>query len=55
MSVEAGTALPYVMTGLRLAATVAQTSRAAPEMYALIVVSGCLGVTVNTGAACSPG
>ncbi|MEV1022914.1 ABC transporter permease [Streptomyces sp. NPDC050264] len=67
------TALPYVMTGVRLAAAVAlilavtaelvigapglgariavaQTSQAVPEMYALIVVAGCLGVLINTGA-----
>ncbi|HCT80612.1 MAG TPA: ABC transporter permease [Micromonosporaceae bacterium] len=64
------TALPYVMTGVRLAATVAlvlavtaeliigspglgqhiavaQASQAVPEMYALIVVTGLLGVIVN--------
>ncbi|MEU6390457.1 ABC transporter permease [Streptomyces sp. NPDC046939] len=67
------TALPYVMTGVRLAAAVAlilaitaelvigapglgtriavaQTSQAVPEMYALIVVTGCMGVLINTGA-----
>lgn len=67
------TALPYVMTGIRLAAAVAlilaitaelvigapglgtriavaQTSQAVPEMYASIVVTGCLGVLINTGA-----
>ncbi|MFJ9039005.1 ABC transporter permease [Streptomyces sp. NPDC102406] len=67
------TALPYVMTGVRLAAAVAlilavtaelvigapglgariavaQASQAVPAMYALIVVTGCLGVLVNTGA-----
>ncbi|MFI8191278.1 ABC transporter permease [Streptomyces sp. NPDC085946] len=67
------TALPYVMTGVRLAAAVAlilavtaelvigapglgariavaQTSQAVPEMYALIVVTGLLGLLINTGA-----
>ncbi|KMS76673.1 ABC transporter permease [Streptomyces viridochromogenes] len=67
------TALPYVMTGVRLAAAVAlilaittelvigapglgrqiavaQTSQAVPEMYALIVVAGLLGLLVNVGA-----
>lgn len=67
------TALPYVMTGVRLAAAVAliltvtaelvigapglgariavaQTSQAVPEMYALIVVTGLLGLLVNVGA-----
>ncbi|MFJ8603989.1 ABC transporter permease [Streptomyces shenzhenensis] len=67
------TALPYVMTGVRLAASVAlilavtaelvigapglgariavaQTSQAVPEMYALIVVAGLLGLLVNAGA-----
>ncbi|MFF3333202.1 ABC transporter permease [Streptomyces sp. NPDC002888] len=67
------TALPYVMTGVRLAAAVAlilaitaelvigapglgariavaQTSQAVPEMYALIVVTGLLGLLVNMGA-----
>jgi ABC-type nitrate/sulfonate/bicarbonate transport system permease component len=66
-------ALPYVMTGLRLAAAVAlvlavtaelvigapglgqriavaQTSQAVPELYALVVVTGLLGLLVNTGA-----
>jgi ABC-type nitrate/sulfonate/bicarbonate transport system permease component len=64
------TALPYVMTGLRLAAAVAlvlaitgelvigspglgariavaQASGAVPDMYALIVVTGLLGVGIN--------
>ncbi|MFC5806222.1 ABC transporter permease [Streptomyces heilongjiangensis] len=64
------TALPYVMTGVRLAATVAlvlaitaelvigapglgnqlavaQTSGAVPRVYALVLVTGVLGVTVN--------
>lgn len=64
------TALPYVMTGFRLAATVAlvlaitaelvigspglgkeiavaRSSNAVPEMYALVLVSGLLGVLVN--------
>ena len=64
------TALPYVMTGVRLAATVAlvltitaelvigapglgheiavaQTSGAVPQVYALVLVTGLLGVTVN--------
>ncbi|WP_432144774.1 ABC transporter permease [Streptomyces sp. bgisy084] len=64
------TALPYVMTGLRLAATVAlvlaitaeliigspglghqiavaQVSGAVPQVYALVLVSGLLGVAVN--------
>ncbi|GID91732.1 ABC transporter permease [Amorphoplanes digitatis] len=67
------TALPYVFTGVRLAAAVAlvlavtaemiigapglgaviavaQTSNAIPTMYALIVVTGLLGVTINIGA-----
>ncbi|WP_369264070.1 ABC transporter permease [Streptomyces sp. R35] len=67
------TALPYVMTGVRLAASVAlilaitaelvigapglgariavaQTSQAVPEMYALIVVTGLLGLLINVGA-----
>jgi ABC-type nitrate/sulfonate/bicarbonate transport system permease component len=67
------TALPYVMTGVRLAAAVAlilavtaelvigapglgariavaQSSQAVPEMYALIVVSGLLGLLINVGA-----
>lgn len=66
-------ALPYVMTGVRLAAAVAlvlaitaeliigspglgariavaQTSNAVPSMYALIVVTGLLGVLINLGA-----
>ncbi|CAM5341151.1 ABC transporter permease [Streptomyces griseorubiginosus] len=66
-------ALPYVFTGVRLAATVAlilaitgelvigapglgarigvaQNSQAVPEMYALIVVTGLLGLLVNVGA-----
>jgi ABC-type nitrate/sulfonate/bicarbonate transport system permease component len=64
------TALPYVMTGIRLAATVAlvlaitaelvigapglgrelaiaQSSGAVPEVYALVLVTGLLGVAVN--------
>ena len=64
------TALPYVMTGFRLAATVAlvlaitaelvigspglgreiavaRSSNAVPQMYALVIVSGVLGVLVN--------
>jgi ABC-type nitrate/sulfonate/bicarbonate transport system permease component len=67
------TALPYVMTGLRLAATVglvlaitaeltigspglgqriavAQASGAVPEVYALVLVAGLLGVAINTAA-----
>lgn len=67
------TALPYVMTGVRLAAAVAlvlavtaelvigapglgariavaQTSQAVPEMYALVVVTGLLGLLIDTGA-----
>ncbi|MER5195609.1 ABC transporter permease [Streptomyces sp. NPDC002755] len=67
------TALPYVMTGVRLAAAVAlilvitaelvigapglgariavaQTSQAVPQMYALIVVTGVLGLLINVGA-----
>lgn len=67
------TALPYVMTGVRLAAAVAlilaitaelvigapglgkrigvaQASQAVPQMYALIVVTGLLGLLVNVGA-----
>ena len=66
-------ALPYVMTGVRLAAAVAlilaitgelvigapglgariavaQNSQAVPEMYALIVVTGLLGLLINVGA-----
>ncbi|MFH8440423.1 ABC transporter permease [Streptomyces sp. NPDC018026] len=66
-------ALPYVMTGVRLAAAVAlilavtaelvvgapglgariavaQTSQAVPEMYALVVVTGLLGLLINVGA-----
>lgn len=66
------TALPYVMTGLRLAAAVAlilavtaelvignpgigqrlavaQSSGAVPTAYALVVVTGLLGVVVNVG------
>lgn len=64
------TALPYVMTGFRLAATVAlvltitvelvigapglgneiavaRSSSAVPQMYALVIVTGILGVLVN--------
>ncbi|MFJ9589026.1 ABC transporter permease [Streptomyces acidicola] len=67
------TALPYVMTGVRLAAAVAlilavtaelvigapglgqriavaQTSQAVPEMYALVVVTGVLGLLINVSA-----
>jgi ABC-type nitrate/sulfonate/bicarbonate transport system permease component len=67
------TALPYVMTGVRLAAAVAliltittelvigapglgariavaQNSQAVPDMYALIVVTGLLGLLINVGA-----
>lgn len=67
------TALPYVMTGIRLAAAVAlilaitaelvigapglgtriavaQNSQAVPAMYALIVVTGILGLLINVGA-----
>jgi ABC-type nitrate/sulfonate/bicarbonate transport system permease component len=67
------TALPYVMTGVRLAAAVAlvlaitaeliigspglgsriavaQTSGAVPAMYALVVVTGLLGVLINVAA-----
>jgi ABC-type nitrate/sulfonate/bicarbonate transport system permease component len=67
------TALPYVMTGVRLAAAVAlvlavtaelvigtpglgarialaQTSQAVPDMYALVVVTGLLGLLINLGA-----
>lgn len=67
------TALPYVMTGVRLAAAVAlilaitaelvigspglgtriavaQASQAVPDMYALIVVAGGLGLVINVGA-----
>jgi ABC-type nitrate/sulfonate/bicarbonate transport system permease component len=67
------TALPYVMTGVRLAAAVAliltvtaelvigapglgariavaQTSQAVPDMYALVVVTGVLGLLINVGA-----
>ncbi|MFC0529029.1 ABC transporter permease [Phytohabitans kaempferiae] len=66
------TALPYVMTGVRLAAAVAlvlaitaeliigtpglgsriavaQTSNAVPAMYALVAVTGLLGVLINVG------
>jgi len=66
------TALPYVVTGIRLATTVAliltitgeliigtpglgkeiataQTSGAVPGMYALVLVTGVLGVLVNLG------
>jgi ABC-type nitrate/sulfonate/bicarbonate transport system permease component len=67
------TALPYIMTGVRLAAAVAlilaitaeliigapglgqrigvaQSSSAEPLMYALVVVTGILGVVINLGA-----
>ncbi|SNY48540.1 ABC transporter permease [Paractinoplanes atraurantiacus] len=67
------TALPYVFTGIRLAASVAlvlavtaelvigapglgkliavaQTSGAVPDMYALIAVTGLLGVAINLAA-----
>ncbi|MER5789645.1 ABC transporter permease [Streptomyces sp. NPDC001980] len=67
------TALPYVMTGIRLAAAVAlvlaitaelvigapglgaliavaQASQAVPDMYALITVTGVLGLLINLGA-----
>ena len=67
------TALPYVMTGVRLAAAVAliltitaelvigapglgariavaEASQAVPDMYALIVVTGVLGLLINVGA-----
>ncbi|WP_328370346.1 ABC transporter permease [Streptomyces sp. NBC_00457] len=67
------TALPYVMTGVRLAATVAlvlavtaelvigapglgqqlavaQTSGAVPEVYALVLTTGLIGVAVNLAA-----
>jgi ABC-type nitrate/sulfonate/bicarbonate transport system permease component len=67
------TALPYVMTGVRLAAAVAlvlavtaelvigapglgarialaQTSQAVPDMYALVLVTGLLGLLINLGA-----
>ena len=67
------TALPYVFTGVRLAASVAlvlaitaelvigapglgnqiavaQTSGAVPTMYALIAVTGLLGVAINLAA-----
>ncbi|WP_411089243.1 ABC transporter permease [Streptomyces sp. 061-3] len=67
------TALPYVMTGVRLAAAVAlilaitaeliigspglgsriavaQTSQAVPEMYALIAITGLLGLLINLAA-----
>jgi ABC-type nitrate/sulfonate/bicarbonate transport system permease component len=67
------TALPYVMTGVRLAAAVAlilavtaeliigspglgheiavaQSSGAVPLVYALVIVTGLLGVLVNLGA-----
>ncbi|MFF7333098.1 ABC transporter permease [Streptomyces sp. NPDC090306] len=66
-------ALPYVMTGVRLAAAVAlilavtaelvigapglgariavaQASQAVPDMYALVVVTGLLGLLINVGA-----
>ncbi|GAA1794236.1 ABC transporter permease [Luedemannella flava] len=66
------TALPYVMTGVRLAASVAlvlaitaelivgtdglgkligtaQASQAVPAMYALIAVTGVLGIVINVG------
>ncbi len=66
-------ALPYVMTGVRLAAAVAlvlavtaelvvgapglgariavaQASQAVEEMYALVVVTGLLGLVINVGA-----
>jgi ABC-type nitrate/sulfonate/bicarbonate transport system permease component len=66
-------ALPYVMTGVRLAAAVAlvlavtaelvigapglgariavaQSSQAVPDMYALVVVTGLLGLLINVGA-----
>jgi len=67
------TALPYVMTGVRLAAAVAliltitaelvigapglgariavaEASQAVPDMYALVVVTGVLGLLINVGA-----
>jgi ABC-type nitrate/sulfonate/bicarbonate transport system permease component len=67
------TALPYVFTGVRLAASVAlvlavtaeliigapglgaeiavaQSSQAIPAMYALVVVTGLIGVVINAGA-----
>ncbi|MFE9095324.1 ABC transporter permease [Streptomyces sp. NPDC007264] len=67
------TSLPYVMTGVRLAAAVAlvlaisaeliigapglgariavaQASNAVPDMYALVAVTGLLGVLINLGA-----
>ncbi|MFD3929058.1 ABC transporter permease [Streptomyces sp. NPDC058614] len=67
------TALPYVMTGIRLAAAVAlvlaitaelvigapglgsliavaQASQAVPHMYALVTVTGVLGLLINLGA-----
>jgi ABC-type nitrate/sulfonate/bicarbonate transport system permease component len=67
------TALPYVLTGVRLAAAVAlvlavtteliigapglgaeiavaQSSQAIPTMYALVVVTGLIGVVINVGA-----
>jgi ABC-type nitrate/sulfonate/bicarbonate transport system permease component len=67
------TALPYVLTGVRLAASVAlvlavtaeliigapglgaeiavaQSSQAIPDMYALVVVTGLIGVVINLGA-----
>ncbi|MGQ4389733.1 ABC transporter permease [Streptomyces sp. SAS_270] len=67
------TALPYVMTGVRLAASVAlilavtaelvigapglgarlavaEASQAVPDMYALVVVTGVLGLLINVGA-----
>jgi ABC-type nitrate/sulfonate/bicarbonate transport system permease component len=67
------TALPYVFTGVRLAAAVAlvlavtaeliigapglgaeigvaQSSQAIPAMYALVVVTGLIGVVINVGA-----
>lgn len=67
------TALPYVMTGVRLAAAVAlilavtaelvigapglgariavaESSQAVPDMYALVVVTGLLGLFINMGA-----
>lgn len=67
------TALPYVMTGVRLAAAVAlilavtaelvigapglgariavaQASQAVPDLYALVVVTGLLGLLINGGA-----
>lgn len=67
------TALPYVMTGVRLAGAVAlvlavtaelvigapglgariavaETSQAVPDMYALVVVTGLLGLLINVGA-----